>query len=243
MHLRYCCTKHHSSKVFQLVTMDDQNAHFSHQALFADKPEVVLVPHKDLKLWKVTRAKQPLLCDKQIAKAGMPSHNPMLLQEFQKHQVNLALHNAYLANTISEDQIAFATNPASCYTLQAFKKKGQLKLVPVGNATKAKDGSKPKLAIQFGGQCWAIGSYTQDSKFNQKGSLIPFWWVQKTAEEEDCNMVWSNVVQDGIKIPILTNSIPLDKHVQLLVMKDGHEDDQEDHKDQEKPAKKKAKKV
>ena len=50
-------------------------------------------------------------------------------------------------------------------------------------------------------------------------------------------------MQDGIKIPILTNSIPLDKHVQLLVMKDGNEDDQEDHKDQEKPAKKKAKKV
>ena len=129
---RYCCPKQHGSKVFELVT----RCTFQPQSFFADNPEVVLAPHKDLKLWKVARAKQPLLCDKQIAKAGMPGHNPVLVQEFQKHQVNLALHNAYLANTISEDQIAFATSPAGCYTLQANKKKGQLKLVPAkaGNA-------------------------------------------------------------------------------------------------------------
>ncbi|CAK9107777.1 Uncharacterized protein SCF082_LOCUS50161 [Durusdinium trenchii] len=135
--------------------------------------------------------------------------------------------------------------PCSCtkamalYTQQSFKKK-QLKLVPLGTVTKAKEGLQSKLRIQCQGMAFTICAWKQSTDFNDGHCLVPFFGAKPTTEEEAVTLEWSHVVQDGISIPILTNNEALGKHQLLLYPKESQE--KETSGDTKQPPKKKSRK-
>ena len=240
--LRYCYPKKHGTKVFQLLSVDDQKAVFQHRAILADQPESVHVDHQDLKFWKVTKSKMPMLCPLPMVQKQMPGMPAQ--QDFEKLQLGIALHHAYTAHEVKPEQISFAINPIGCYTLQPIKKKA-LKLIPLGTIAKVKTDAKVKVAIHHFGHVWAISPYPQDTKFqgDEKSGFIPFWWVQKSQEDAH-SMQWSYVMQDGIKIPCLTNECPLEKNVELIVPKEsGNDEGNADNSEHASQAKKKARKA
>ena len=123
--------------------------------------------------------------------------------------------------------------------------KKALKLIPLGTIAKVKTDAKVKVAIHHFGHVWSISPYPQDTKFqgDEKSGFIPFWWVQKSQEDAH-SMQWSYVMQDGIKIPCLTNECPLEKNVELIVPKEsGNDEGNADNSKHASQAKKKARKA
>ena len=151
--MRYCYPKKHGTKVFQLLSVDDQKAVFQHRAILADQPKNVDVDHQDLKFWKVTKNKMPMQCPLPIAQMNMPGL--LVQQDFEKLQVAMVLHQTYTAHQVKPDQISFSIYPSGCYTLQPMRKKA-MKLIPLGVVTKARKDAKLKVAIHHFGKVWAI---------------------------------------------------------------------------------------
>ena len=123
--IRYCYFKKHGTKVFQLLSVDDQKAVFQHRAILADQPKNVDVDHQDLN-------KMPMQCPLPIAQMHMPGL--LVQQDFEKLQVAMVLHQTYTAHQVKPDQISFSIYPSGCYTLQPVRKKA-MKLIPLGVVT------------------------------------------------------------------------------------------------------------
>lgn len=218
---RYCNPKDHEQKVFIFMKIDDSHATMLHQPILGPELEVK-VPHKDLKLWKPTKARMPKMCDPTYAHAALPQNHMMVQMEYQKLQVAMALHKAMEAHQVTESQVAFTINPTGLYTKTKVPKKHQLKLVPLGTIAyiKAEKVTDAMVVVAAFGHQWQIQQWKPDAQFdNPDCPLVPFWWCRKTKEEEeDANMSISHLTIDTIKIPILTNEAPIEKDQPLLYL-------------------------
>ena len=236
--LRYCYPKEHGQKPFQLTKVNDDNVTMAHSALF-QSPEEIHVVFADLKKWKVTKSQMPLLCPEETARLSLPEQHSTCQEELTRLSVANALHACYQCHALAPKQVAFALYPMALYTQQSFKKK-QLKLVPLGTVTKAKEGLQSKLRIQCQGMAFTICAWKQSTDFNDEHCLVPFFGAKPATEEEAVTLEWSHVAQDSISIPILTNPEALGKHQLLLYPKESQE--KETSGDTKQPPKKKSRK-
>ena len=147
----------------------------------------------------------PAMCCQELAAKSLPQAHPLAKEDHAKVQVSMALHEVTLANPVSEKEVGFVLHPAGLVAKEAIKKKGMLKLVPLGTASLAKAGSKPKVAIQHAGQTWAVAGWKQATNFEDVQCLVPFWWCKATTDQEKANMHWSHVSYGDIKVPCLQN--------------------------------------
>ena len=149
----------------------------------------------------------------EIMGKGLPLANPQVVEDFQKAQITMALHQAFQSHSVGETQVACSANPQGLWAIQPIKKT-QFKLVPLGPISKAKEGQEPKLYIQHFGAKWAVGNWKQNASLSQDhdGILVPFSWVKAAPTAEEANLQW-------IDIPILVPKHGIEKNQQLL-----HED-------------------
>ncbi len=108
----------------------------------------------------------PLLASQALMTKAMPLANPNVLEEFQKRQIAMALHQAFQTHSVGESHVACAANQQGLWAIHAIKKT-QFKLVPLGPISKAKQGQDPKLQINHFGAKWAIGSFKQNMGFTE----------------------------------------------------------------------------
>ena len=201
-----------------LTSKDDVEATMVHKPILA--PEVTIkVPHADLKLWKATKSKMPKMCDSKYVEVALPQKHHMILMEFQKVKVAMALHKAMEANQVTADQVAFTMNPALLYSKVKFAKKQQLKLVPLGNIVhiKPEKVTNSMIVVKGFGQQWQVQPWKADSNFdNAECPLVTFWWCKKVREDQEANMVISHLTIDNVTIPYLTNEAAIGKDQPLL---------------------------
>ena len=184
--------------------------------------------HEELKKWKATKTPMPKLCPPHYCKAAVSMAHPSVQQDFQKNQVALALHQAAQSNALSEKQIAFSLHPAGLWTIAKVTKKGALKLVPLGHITMVIDERPNMLTIEAFSKKWLISPWKMDSMFEKpEHPLLPFWWAKTSNDMDVCNLEWHQVVVNQCKIPILTNTGPVEANTQLIFPKDA-EEEQED---------------
>ena len=221
MCLRYVNHKDYPGKVFQLQEVDDTKATFVHPGLW-QQPTTAEVPFEQLPQWKATKQEMARLCPADHAKACLYQSDSKAKAELAKLQVEMAMHKAASLHEVSHDQVAFAMNPQGVHSLVQVKKLKALKLVCIGNVAKAKpttsqEEQKAQHKVSHQGD-WIITSWRQDTAFDatQPLNLNPYWWVKPCEEEGGSNMVFSTVTVDGIQIPILQNSKPLEAPQQLL---------------------------
>ncbi|CAJ1419983.1 unnamed protein product [Effrenium voratum] len=214
---RYTNSADHGPKVFVLESMDDSHATMRHQPIF-QADESVQVPLEHLRKWRPAKVAQTKVCPPELAKACLPSMHAMIQDELQKSKVAMALHSAIANHEVDHEDVAFVHSPQGLFSLKA-KKKNAIKLIPLGQVAKHKGpGAPPKLAIQHAGSHWVITSWRQNTSFQGEdpGCLVPYWWAKPAAKAEEANLVHSYVLEDGIRIPCLTNSHHVAVHDQLL---------------------------
>ncbi|CAJ1382484.1 unnamed protein product [Effrenium voratum] len=214
----YTNSADHGPKVFVLESMDDSHATMRHQPIF-QADESVQVPLEHLRKWRPAKVAQTKVCPPELAKACLPSMHAMIQDELQKSKVAMALHSAIANHEVDHEDVAFVHSPQGLFSLKA-KKKNAIKLIPLGQVAKHKGpGAPPKLAIQHAGSHWVITSWRQNTSFQGEdpGCLAsPYWWAKPAAKAEEANLVHSYVLEDGIRIPCLTNSHHVAVHDQLL---------------------------
>ncbi|CAK9094208.1 Uncharacterized protein SCF082_LOCUS44288, partial [Durusdinium trenchii] len=224
---KYVNYKEYGTQVWELKSINDQHAIFEHNALF-EHPQSLEVDHEELKKWKAAKTPMPKLCPPHYCKAAVSMAHPSVQQDFQKNQVALALHQAAQSNALSEKQIAFSLRPAGLWTLAKVTKKGALKLVPLGHITMVIDERPNMLTIEAFSKKWLISPWKMDSMFEKpEHPLLPFWWAKTSNDMDVCNLEWHQVVVNQCKIPILTNTGPVEANTQLIFPKDA-EEEQED---------------
>ena len=217
--------KEHGTKVYQLKSIGDQHATFEHTGLF-EQPESMEVAHEDLKKWKATKALMPKLCPSQYCSIAVSMAHPSIEQDFQKHQVALALHQAAQTHAMSEKQVAFSLNPAGLCAKAKVTKKGALKLVPLGHITMVTIEKPHMLTIEAFSKKWLISPWKMDSMFDKpEHPLLPFWWAKKSNDTTVRNLEWHQVVVNNCKIPILTNTGPVEAHTQLIFPKETEDEE------------------
>lgn len=129
----------------------------------------------------------PKLCPSQYCSTAVSMAHPSIEQDFQKHQVALALHQAAQTHAMSEKQVAFSLNPAGLWTKAKVTKKGALKLVPLGHITIEKP---HMLTLEAFSKKWLISPWKMDSMFDKpEHPLLPFWWAKKSNDTTVC--IWN----------------------------------------------------
>lgn len=201
--------------MYELTHADDTKVTMTHQGIL-QPVETVDVPFQDLKKWKVSKHGMPELCPKDVAKVYLYHNFGPFQEEIEKAKLYLALAQLGQQHAPTDDLLAFSIAPQHLYARKDISKKGQLKLIPLGNLAKAKENQSSKIFVVKGANKWLITAPKQLSKFeaNQPGSLVPFWWVKLG---EEANMEYSMLQQDGFKIPILQNCQSIAANSPLLL--------------------------
>ena len=189
------------------------------------------VPFADLGKWKVTRLK---ICPATTAQQLIPQSVPLAKEEQKRLQATLALYEAHEKHPVSHLQVGFAIHPMGVYTLQALKKPKALKLVPMGSLSKAKEQPpKGSITMDHGGVSWQINAWKQLQCFEDapksQDTLVPFWWCKPSQEEFNMEFGHVQVSTSGgtVKVPVLTNSAPVEANGLLLYQKVENPEDME----------------
>ena len=246
---RYNQQKDYPGKVFELTALDDSKATMVHKPVLAP-PITLQIPFEELSKWKVSKAKMPEMYPAHRTQDMLPQALPFCKEEVARMEATLALHEACQKHAVSPQQVAFALHPASLFTLEAIKKPKGLKLIPMGNLSKAKD-ELPKGAITMerGGVTWHIHPWKQFHDWERQPqpqeSLVPFWWCKPA--ENDYNMEFSTTTlhTTGSNFKIcLTNMDKVGPNETLNYQKiDPAADDQGDAENQPSHAPKKRRKA
>ena len=190
--------------MYELTHADDTKVTMTHQGILQPVETIDVLPFQDLKKWTVSKHGMPELCPKDVAKVYLYHNFGPFQEEIEKAKLYLALAQLGQQHGPNEDLLAFSMAPQHLYAGKDISKKGQLKLIPLGNLAKAKENQSSKICVVKGANKWLITAPKQLSKFaaNQPGSLVPFWWVKLG---EEANMEYSMLQQHCFKIPILQN--------------------------------------
>eukprot|EP00435_Cladocopium_sp_Y103_P024771 s3052_g6.t1 len=215
---QYIHQKEHTDKVFTLKALTSDQCIFEHVPLFGENI-VVKSGLDELKLWKKTKKDLPKLATEEFVSQRMVGKSGQPLLGYYKAYVDYVLHEAYFANLV-KGKLHFSLSPAGVYSSLKIKK-GDLQLYPLGHVQviKPEDLKKTKnLIVQYEGHSFQIMPYKSVTAFDakDKGHLIPFYWVQETEEDSQCNMAPKMVTFMDLKIPILFNCAPINSMDQLL---------------------------
>ena len=201
---RYMNSKQHGNKMFKLVMAGEKTLKFEHQPLFT-AVESIDVEVPGLKDWRLCKAALPERCDPSKVQMHLFQNSAVVTSELQRAHVQKALLGVAMEHGVSEEELAFTSHPNQVYALKKFKK-GGLKLYPCGTVSKAKDCNPDKVYIKAFGENWLVQPFKGLTDFKKDdGVLAPFWWV-KPSSTEAFNMIWSEGIVDGCKIPFLSNT-------------------------------------
>lgn len=217
--LHYIC-KDHDDKVFVFLRVNEDHMVFSHTPLFGVAEEIQ-VEFTQLKAWKPTKKHPPRLCSTEVASLKIAHNTDAFKAELKKTQLQLILLEAF-KDSISElhGSLLFASMPGPALFCSQKLKKGQLVLYPMGTvqSCKGKVFAKLKgLILEYQQEKFAVQNFKSLTDFHAKaeGMLVPFHYVQSIPLEEDPNMELKTITVKGVKIPVLSNKVPVPENTLL----------------------------
>jgi len=214
------CHKDHGDKIFVLKELSDVACKFVHTPI-SGNPVEVECEFKDCKQWKKTKKDMTQLCDAQVALAKLPENSQVIKDEWNKIQISHLLFEAYMTNAQHAKAVAFAIHPTGLLCNKKLKKK-ELQLYPLGAVSKLKDQSKldssKGLYVRWKGEAWSLQPYKSFTAFDKPqdpGILCPFTFVKSTEDSKLVNMALVETDFKGLTIPMLENTIAVDKDAWL----------------------------
>ena len=161
------------------------------------------------------------LCDAQVALAKLPENSQVIKDEWNKIQISHLLFEAYMTFAQHAQAVAFAIHPTGLLCNKKLKKK-ELQLYPLGAVSKLKDQSKldssKGMYVRWKGEAWSLQPYKSFTAFEKPqdpGILCPFTFVKSTEDSKLVNMALVETDFKGLTIPMLENTIALDKDAWL----------------------------
>jgi len=154
-------------------------------------------------------------------------HDEMML-EVNKSKLRLGLHKAFMnALTTVRNKVHVVTEPTKGVFLKAAVTANQLKLVPLSMAcTAVKSSSGIIVDHNFGSEEKPMQLVIQQPRFiepdaDDKGVVIPFFYVRPTPDASAANVELTFITTDGINIPALVNTSALKIGEELRLYKPG----------------------
>lgn len=240
--------KDHDEKVFAFSSIKEDHMVFSHTPIFGGA-EHISVPFSDLKDWRATKRSPPKMCPEEVSSLKVAQNNDIFKMELKKAQLQLILLEAFQDHVGKvHESLVFASMPGPALFTSQKLKKGQLVLYPLGTvqSLKGKDLRKVKnMVLDFQHEKFGLQTFKNINEFDAQaeGMLVPYQFVQYVNDDEDPNMEVKLVNVKGVKIPVLSNCIPIPENTMLtralLVENDDEKQAAEQAAEQDGPVKKK----
>ncbi|CAE7031083.1 unnamed protein product [Symbiodinium sp. CCMP2592] len=205
-------------KIFVFAGLENDEAKFVHTPLFAS-PDIVMTSPEHFKKWKVTRLPVPsvLAADESVKSTYGGSavlNDAKILADGQQQ-----LFQIFADQNTGDSSCLHFIHPTAVYTSESFAKE-KLRLIPLANMTRAKEGQKLSLWVEWNGNKYQLSPFPQLKDFGEQpkktDTIVPFYWIKTTSSEEEVNMVvqWKTVA--GMKLPMLVNNKKVAKHTMLM---------------------------
>ena len=214
------CHKDHGDMIFVLKELSDVACKFVHTPI-SGNPLEVECEFKDCKQWKKTKKDMTQLCHAQLALAKLPENSQVIKDEWNKIQISYLLFEAYMTFAQHAEAVVFAIHPTGLLCSKKLKKK-ELQLCPLGTVSKLKDQSKldssKGMYVRSQGEAWSLQPYKSFTAFDRPqdpGILCPFTFVKSTEDSKLVNMALVEIDFKGLTIPMLENTIAVDKDAWL----------------------------
>ncbi|CAE6944963.1 unnamed protein product [Symbiodinium sp. CCMP2592] len=198
-------------KIFVFAGLENDEAKFVHTPLFAS-PDIVMTSPEHFKKWKVTRLPVPsvLAADESVKFTYGGSavlNDAKILADGQQQ-----LFQIFADQNTGDSSCLHFIHPTAVYTSESFAKK-KLRLIPLANMTRAKEGQKLSLWVEWNGNKYQLSPFPQPKKTD---TIVPFYWIKTTSSEEEVNMVVQWKTLAGMKLPMLVNNKKVAKHTMLM---------------------------
>ncbi|CAE7392483.1 unnamed protein product [Symbiodinium sp. CCMP2592] len=196
-------------KIFVFAGLENDEAKFVHTPLFAS-PDIVMTSPEHFKKWKVTRLPVPsvLAADESVKFTYGGSavlNDAKILADGQQQ-----LFQIFADQNTGDSSCLHFIHPTA----------EKLRLIPLANMTRAKEGQKLSLWVEWNGNKYQLSPFPQLKDFGEQpkktDTIVPFYWIKTTSSEEEVNMVvqWKTVA--GMKLPMLVNNKKVAKHTMLM---------------------------
>ncbi|CAE7621309.1 unnamed protein product [Symbiodinium sp. CCMP2592] len=205
-------------KIFVFAGLENDEAKFVHTPLFAS-PDIVMTSPEHFKKWKVTRLPVPsvLAADESVKFTYGGSavlNDAKILADGQQQ-----LFQIFADQNTGDSSCLHFIHPTAAYTSESFAKE-KLRFIPLANMTRAKEGQKLSLWVEWNGNKYQLSPFPQLKDFGEQpkktDTIVPFYWIKTTSSEEEVNMVvqWKTIA--GMKLPMLVNNKKVAKHTMLM---------------------------